>query len=402
MNDLLAEISEDGTMLDLGDTQVTGPLGNESCRLASGRGTLCSMFYASLRAANGTLKRQSWLKTVLVAALVVTHASANAEPAVIPAKDIASFLISQFDRFDVVAMGELHTSRADLELRIELIHHKEFATKVGIVVMEGLNALYQSDLDRYVRGEDVPREQIQKVWRDGTQVFSGPTMLTEYEQFLKEIRSANQSLGAGPKIRVIAADPPINWAKVHTHDEFMPILRERGDFGLRVITAEVLQKRKKALLVVGLGGFTRNQQMQTPHGFVPLAPTIGGHIDSEFPGRLYVVTPIRSAVYPHTARLEQLIGSVKLPVLLQLRGTEFGALDPNEFIPAHASMLTGAPAPPFHPFRDGLTMASVADACIYRGRSPDLTLKPDPAYRSDTAFAAEIARRARIAEPPGR
>jgi hypothetical protein len=361
------------------------------------------MLHASLSAVRRTLKRQSWFKTVLflVAPLILTNSLASAEPFVIPAKDIAGFLIRQFKSFDVVALGELHTSRADQELRMELIRHKDFATKVGIVVVEGLNSLYQSYLDRYIAGGDVPREQIQRVWRDSTQIFAGAVMLTAYEQLLKEIRHVNQDL-RGAKIRVIAADPPIEWRRVQSREQFLPFLRDRIDFGARVIAAEVLQKRKKSLLIFGLGHFTRNQQMQTPQGFVPLTPTIGSMIDSEFPGRLYVVTPIRGAEYADSSRIEALIGNVKLPVLLRLKGTQFGALDPNELIPANSSLLQGAPAPPFHAFRDGLSMANIVDACIYRGRSPDATLEPDPAYDSDTAFAAEIERRTKIAVPPGR
>ena len=362
------------------------------------------MLHASLSDVSRRLKRQSRFKTVLflVTSLILTNSLVCADPAVISANNIEKFLIAQFDRFDVVALGELHGSRADQELRIGVIRRKEFAEKVGIVVVEGLNSLYQSDLDSYIGGEDVPGERIQKVWRNSTQVFASPVMLTAYEQFLKEIRSVNQhqNFRGGLRIRVIAVDPPIDWERVRSHEDFFAFLRDRVDFGARVIATEVLRKRKKALLIVGLGGYTRNQQMQTPQGFVPLTPTIGGLIDSEFPDRLYVVTPIRGAEYPETARLEQLIGKVKLPVLLRLKGTPFGALDPNEFVPANASILLGAPAPPFHPFRDGLSMVGVADAIIYRGRSPDAMLEPDPAYKSDTTFTAEIARRARIAARP--
>jgi hypothetical protein len=91
----------------------------------------------------------------------------------------------------------------------EKLHSKTFARKVHIIVVEGLNALYQEDLDRFMRGEDVPLAQVQKVWRDSTGIFVGPVILTIYQQFLSEVRSVNRGLPARLKLRVIAADPPL-------------------------------------------------------------------------------------------------------------------------------------------------------------------------------------------------
>jgi hypothetical protein len=90
------------------------------------------------------------------AVLVFTLLPAQAQRAVVPEKDIASALVRQVDSFDLVGLGELHGSLADQELRIKIIHHKDFASKVHNVVMEGLNSLYQEELDRYLNGEDVP------------------------------------------------------------------------------------------------------------------------------------------------------------------------------------------------------------------------------------------------------
>ncbi len=349
------------------------------------------------------LIHRRWGSSVAIAGLPATTVilfallPVQAKRTVVPEKDIPSTLIEQLARLDLLGLGELHGSGADQELRIKIIHHKDFARKVHNVVMEGLNSLHQEDLDRYVRGEDVAKERMQRVWRDSTQIFASPAMLTAYEQFLKEVRLVNQSLPDDLKIRVIGADPPIDWVKVKTREDFVPVLRNRVDFGAEVIAREVLRKQKKALLVFGMGHFTRNQQMKTPSGFVPLIPTIGWLIDKDFPGRLYVVTPSRGGVYPDTSKLESLIGASALPVLLRLKGTAFGALNPNEFIPAHPSILLGAPEPPFHPFPDGIGMADVADALIYRGRTVDALVLPDPSYAADTAYATELRRRRRLA-----
>ena len=109
-----------------------------------------------------------------VAALLVSAIPASAERAVVHEKDIVKAIVDQFDKSDVIGLGELHGSQADQDLRFQIIHSKAFARKVRNIAVEGLNAFYQEDLDRYIRGEDVPLEQVQKVWRDSTGIFVGP------------------------------------------------------------------------------------------------------------------------------------------------------------------------------------------------------------------------------------
>jgi len=336
--------------------------------------------------------------TLLIAAIPV-----SAQRAVVHEKDIVKAIVDQFDKSDLVGLGELHGSQADQDLRFQIIHSKAFARKVHIIVVEGLNALYQEDLDRYIRGEDVPLEQLQKVWRDSTGIFIGPVIRTTYQQFLSEVRSVNRGLPDRMKLRVIAADPPLDWAKVQSTADFRTVLSKRVVFGVDVIEREALQKGQKALLVFAGSWFTRNMQHRTANGLVPWTETIGAGLDRDYPGRLYVIAPVRSGEYPDSAALEGLIGTPASPVLLRLHGTAFGALDANEFLPANAGALLGSPAPPFRTYRDGTTLSDVADAVIYRGKVADAVVRPDPSYAADTAYAAELKRRAGFAgaPPPG-
>jgi len=332
-----------------------------------------------------------------VAAMLTLALSVSAQPEVVHEKDIVKAIVDQFDKSDLVGLGEIHGCQADQDLRFQIIHSKAFARKVHIIVVEGLNALYQEDLDRYIRGENVPLEQVQRAWRDSTGIFIGPVIRTTYQQFLSEVRAVNHSVPDRLKLRVIAADPPLDWAKVQAPAEFRSILGKRVEFGAEVIERETIGKRQKALLVFASAWFTRNKQHMTANGLVPWTDTIGGRLDRDFPGRLYVIASLRSGEYPVTAKLEQLIGEPASPVLLRLHGTVFGSFDANEFGPANTS------APNVHSYIDGTTMAQVADAVIYRGRATDRMVRPDPSYEADTAYAAELKRRASLAPapPPG-
>jgi hypothetical protein len=329
-----------------------------------------------------------------LAALLVCTVPVAAQPSVVHDQDIVNAIVDQFDQSDLVGLGEIHGTQADQDLRFRIIHSPVFAKKVHIVVVEGLNALYQDVLDRYIRGEDVPREEVQRVWRDSTGIFIGPVMLTMYQQLLSEVRAVNRGLPDGLKLRVIAADPPLDWAKVQSAADFRSILGKRVEFGAAVIERETIRKRQKALLVFASGWFTRNKQHMTANGLAPWTDTIGGQIDRDFPGRLYVIASLRSGEYPVTARLEELIGAPASPVLLRLHGTVFGSFDANEFGPAGTSATPGV-----HSYVDGTTLAAVADAVIYRGRVADKMLQPDPSYAADAAYQAELKRRAAIAPP---
>lgn len=291
------------------------------------------------------MSRASVGKLSAAITLITTAIPVFAQRAVVDEKDIVKAIVDQFDKSDLVGLGEFHGSQADQDLRFQVIHSKAFATKVRFIAVEGLNAFYQEDLDRYIRGEDVPLEQVQKVWRDSTGIFIGSVIRTTYQQFLSEVRSVNRGLPDRMKLRVIAADPPLDWAKVQTTADFRAVLSKRVAFGVDAIEREVLQKGQKALLVFAGSWFTRNMQHKTANGLVPWTETIGAGLDRDYPGRLYVIAPVRSGEYPDSAKVERLIGVPASPVLLRLHGTAFGALDPNEFLPANAGALLGGSEP---------------------------------------------------------
>ena len=111
------------------------------------------------------------------------------------------------------------------------------------------------------------------------------------------------------------------------------------------MSARRCKSEQKALLVFADSWLTRNKQHMTANGLVPWTDPLVQRLDRDFPGRLYVIAPVRSGEYPDTAKLEKLIGTPTSPVLLRLRGTAFGTLDANEFITANSAVLLGAPAP---------------------------------------------------------
>jgi len=64
-------------------------------------------------------------------------------------------------------------------------------------------------LDRYIAGEDVPFKEVQKVWRNTTQMMCGWSGF--FEQFFPVVRAINQERPLGKRLRVLAGDPPVDW-----------------------------------------------------------------------------------------------------------------------------------------------------------------------------------------------
>lgn len=150
----------------------------------------------------------------------------------------------------MVALGEWHDSLEDKETRIHLIHTPEFSKKVRNIVVECGNSLNQRSLDRYVvDGEDVSREEIQKVCRETTpSPVADDTYLDTCRELINEVRSINGSLPAGMRIRILAGDPPIDWPKVRTTEQFLPFLRTRDEFAAQLIEREILHNHQRPLL----------------------------------------------------------------------------------------------------------------------------------------------------------
>jgi hypothetical protein len=286
--------------------------------------------------------------------------------------EVSNALLLQVDKHDLVALGEWHNTREDQDLRINLVRNPQFPKKVRNIVVECGNALHQETLDRFIAGLNVPKDEIQRVWRDTTQSPVGGGDSPVCEQFLNEVRSINFKLPEHQRLRVLAGDPPIDWAKINSAEEFQQFLRTRDEFAAQLLVREILDKKSKALLIYGAGHLWRNNALNP-------APNLASLLDRSDPGGLFTVIRL-GGTYPNTARLESLMPKSR-PAFLALKGTPAADLDANEFIGRGL---------PVKLFPAGLGIGQVADACIYSGRRPDTPIAP---YSPDAAYEKEKERR---------
>jgi hypothetical protein len=108
---------------------------------------------------------------------------------------------------------------------MELVRNPAFTQKVNDVVIEFANPQYQAVLDRFAGAQPVPAEELRHVWRDTTQpsAFDSPV----YEEFLIAVRAVNTKLSTHRRVRVLAADYPVDWTGISTPSELDGPMRDR-------------------------------------------------------------------------------------------------------------------------------------------------------------------------------
>src|SRR6266516_1122562 len=127
--------------------------------------------------------------------------------------DVVKGIVSTFDDADMVALAATR-GKMGSDLRIQLVRHPDFPKRVRSIVVEWGNSLYQPVLDRYINGEDAPVTELQRVWRDQTQVASWDSPI--HADFFTAVREVNKSLPRSKRLRVLGGDSPIDWSKVNT------------------------------------------------------------------------------------------------------------------------------------------------------------------------------------------
>jgi hypothetical protein len=75
-------------------------------------------------------------------------------------------ILKAFRTHDIVMFGEIHWDKQQWQWPDALVSNPEFDDRVDDIVMEIGNSLYQQAVDRYVAGEPVSIESVQRAWQN--------------------------------------------------------------------------------------------------------------------------------------------------------------------------------------------------------------------------------------------
>lgn len=165
-------------------------------------------------------------------------------------------VVGAFETHDIVMFGEIHGNKQEYAWLRSLVATPEFADRVDDIVMETGNSLYQKSVDRYVSGEDVPLEQVQKAWRNTVGVIGPPSPVSV--SLYQAVREANLKRRGKHQMRILCGDPYIDWERVKDREDIAPYLGNRDQWYTQVVKDEVLAKHHRALLIMGWGHFLRS------------------------------------------------------------------------------------------------------------------------------------------------
>src|SRR5262245_41998666 len=199
-----------------------------------------------------------WPRSIaaMLALVVLTAMPANRTPAQprisnpIPRPAVAA-IVNAFDDHRLVAIGEMHRNEQVHALIRSLLHDRLFLPNGGDIVVEFGNARFQALMDRFTSGEDIPSPDLVRVWRETVNILVWDAPV--YETFFRTVRAVNQTREAGHRLRVVLADPPIDWSNIHDRAAWEQVAAVRDRHAADVIDREVLNAGHLGLLIFGSG-----------------------------------------------------------------------------------------------------------------------------------------------------
>jgi hypothetical protein len=339
------------------------------------------------------------MRSIIARAAILAAASAGLAQA--PAKDPAPLdpvdaIIRVFDTKPVVALAEAHTLQEEHDLIVRLVREPRFAEATSTIVVEWANALYQDSINRYVAGEDEPKDRVARAWRNTEFSPLAPWDAPVYERFFDVVRGVNLKRAADRRIRVVAADPPIDWNATRQEIEAAKQRYPRDAHFFSVIDREVLAPNRKALLIFGGGHLYRHWWNPFATGPTPL--NLIDLLEQKARGSVFVI--MVHAFVERDAELESRLKPWKAPAMAQLSGTWLGlrSTDPLMQISAERGFPDGMVARAKVNAYVGLTLQDLADAYLYLGDMESLTASvPTPAFFSaNPDYVEELRRRFRL------
>jgi hypothetical protein len=288
-------------------------------------------------------------------------------------EDATRAIIRAFENHSIVMLGEVHGNKQEYEFLRSLVASPDFEDRVDDLVLEYGNSLYQETVDRYVAGEGVPIEEVQKAWRNTTAIGApSPVCGWLYEA----VREANRKRSKGHRMRIVLGDVYVNWDQVKTREDLGPFVANRDPYYATVVKEQVISKHRHALLIMGFPHFLRSS---AGPGFIEKELRAAG-------ATTFVIVSGTNVVGRYDD-LDKRFDSWTFPSIALVGGHWIGRL------PA-LPVITGGTTPPTP---DGAKLEEVADAMLYLGPRDSLTqLHMTRADLQGTTYGKEIDRRVEI------
>jgi hypothetical protein len=305
---------------------------------------------------------------VLLCLSVSTNAHAQAAPReAVPLPAIPAIL-DLFKHYQMVGLGEgPHGNREGHLFRLALVRDPRFPAVVNDILVESGSARYQAEMDRYIAGEAVPRQQLRRAWEDTTNPGTNWDK-PMYEEFFTAVRNVNATLPTERKLRVLLGDPPIAWESIRGRADLRRWNMQRDAHAAAVLKRESFARGRTVLAIYGDGHFQGR-------GFTPNSLTT---LVEREKVKLFTI----STRYGDLIKLQPSVASWKTPSFARLRGTVLGKKFYAQYYPM-------PPAPGWNT----VLMEEQFDGVLYLSPSqPTMTLIPARLCRDPEYMKMRLAR----------
>ena len=276
-------------------------------------------------------------------------------------------IAKQFDEHPLIMIGELHRWGQLHSFIREMIRNPEFICRAGDIVVEFGNSRLQELADAYVSGGTVTETQLQSLWRETTVPLTWNSPV--YRQFYEAVREINQNHLCEHPIRIVLADPPLDWSKINTAKDYEPWANRDASFA-DVVEREVLAKHHRAFLLAGQFHAVKRMPEGDEDG-----PRAAQLIERKHPGALSSIVAVPSPAVAEAMHMGP------PPTFKIVRGSELQTAD-------FAVIAT------MNPHKKWPPMGDVVDGLLYIG--DQTLLYPPPTIYLDPDYQRELRRRASI------
>jgi len=307
--------------------------------------------------------------------------------------DPIDYIRRSLEEVPIVCLAEGgHAAREPHLFLRRLLSDRSILEAVDVIIVEFAAGSNQTILDAYIRGEEVPFATLSQVWRDTGQSPNGPWDSPLYEELLQVIRDANRDLPLDKKVRVIAGDPPIDWERIQTREDFSAARIPRDSYAADLVMEQAFQLGKRVLIIFGGAHLPR----------VPIAPddprnSLTYRVLSQHPDAVRAI----SFLSPEDLGVEDRIGELVTETVYSTHSHWVGDINGGLVFPLIYSRVTN-PSTGEEEWQEVTLYADyqvrdLFDALIYIGPSNAWETVPrsyDPIR--DEAYLAELNRRSMI------
>ena len=116
------------------------------------------------------------LKYIQLAFVLLATASVGAQsPVPVPTTPVEPItaILDVFRTHEIVALSDPHGNVQLQAFLLSLIRDARFPAAVNDIVIETASSRYQDAIDRFVRGDNMPRDALRKAWEDHSVANSG-------------------------------------------------------------------------------------------------------------------------------------------------------------------------------------------------------------------------------------